>query len=95
MNGEEELVVFEEWLPGRLIIGRINTTNQQDMALAVVREFAKAIDPNPLSEVTIKEMKLFEHEAKRRDKAAYALGMVYFREFRDTVLKPRIKRVQS
>jgi hypothetical protein len=95
MNGEEELVVFEEWLRSHLVIGGVNMTNQQDSALAAVRELGKAIDPTPLSEVTVKEMKLFEREARCRDKAAYALGMVYFREFRDTVLKPRRMRVQS
>ncbi len=100
MNGEEELVAFEEWLRGRLVIGGRNMTDVQDKALAAVREFARAIDPVPLSESTVKEMKRFEYDAKRRairkgTAGPYAIGMGYFREFRDTVLKRRRKQVQS
>jgi hypothetical protein len=86
-SNEEVLAAFEDYLQVTLVVGNADVHRLREDALATVREFVRAIDPVPLSEALVKEMKFFERHGKRSH--GRAIGMAYFREFRDSVLKSK------
>ena len=60
MSNEEVLTAFSEWLQMYPVLCEIPAND----ASTIVREFAAAIDPVPLAEATIKEMRVFERDHK-------------------------------
>lgn len=59
MNNEEVLTAFGEYVESHLF-GFTTIPN----ALSILREFATAIDPVPLTETTLQEIRVFEREHK-------------------------------
>jgi hypothetical protein len=58
MNNEEVLTAFEEYLKAQPSLGNVEVPR----ALKMLREFAAAIDPVPLADVTLKEITVFERD---------------------------------
>ena len=103
VNNEEVLTAFEDYLDSpptderaRLLSSIIGDSLSREDVLNKVREYALVIDPIPLAETTIREMKVFVSDGKKgppipREIERYRryVAMEIFRSFRDSVLKPR------
>jgi hypothetical protein len=62
LDNEEVLTAFREYLQAHPL--KIADVTTEAKALAILREFATAIDPVPLAEATLQEIKVFERDHK-------------------------------
>ena len=99
MNNEEVLASFAEYLQTQPLLLERTTSSK---AVAIIHEFAAAIEPFPLDEATLRAIKAFERDhkpARMRNKYLMQIAklryyeiqlvMLFFRQFRSSVLKSK------
>ena len=99
MNNEEVLASFAEYLQTQPLLLGITTSPK---AVAIIHEFAAAIEPIPLDEAPLRAIEAFKRDhkpARMRNKYLKAIGelrykeiqlvMLFFRQFRSSVLKSK------
>ena len=107
MTNQDVLSAFQEYLDSpptderaRLLSSIIGDSLSRQDVLNKVREYALVIDPVPLAETTIKEMRVFVADGKKGLGSAISreiehyrryVAMEVFRCFRDSVLKKKPK----